>query len=80
MLDIEKMKKEVEKLDEVAEVMEMFGDDGEMPKEEDLIGEDGQPLRIKPRRDKLCKEFKETGRCRNLCCHVSDRNSKSCMR
>ena len=40
------MKKQVEKLDELAEMQEMFGE-GEIDPAQ-MIGDDGEPLKVKP--------------------------------
>lgn len=62
--DIAKMKSQVEKLDELADMAEMFGEDGPPP--EGMIGDDGEPIKIKAKKSKACKTFIDTGKCPNL--------------
>ena len=61
--DIEKMKKYIEGQEELAELVEQFGEDGV---EDNLIeGEEASMGTLKPRKTKMCKEFMETGKCKS---------------
>ena len=60
--DIEKMKKHIEKLDEIAELTEQFGEEGVAENQDE---EDGQGIEFKPRKTKMCKDILETGKCKN---------------
>ena len=61
--DIEKMKKYIEGQEELAELVEQFGEDGV---EDNLIeGEEAAMGAHKPRKTKMCKDFMETGKCKN---------------
>lgn len=51
------MKKQVEKLDEYAEILDMFGGDAGDIDPSQLIGEDGNPINIKPAKTKVCRSF-----------------------
>ena len=59
--DIEKMKKHIEGLEEIAELAEQFGEEGV---EENLLEEEAQGVTFKPRKTKMCKEILENGRCK----------------
>lgn len=58
------MKENVTKLDELAEMAEMF-EDGEGAAEE-IIGDDGKPIKIKPQKTKMCKKLLENGKCNGI--------------
>ena len=47
---VDKMKKQVEKLEEIAELAETFGEDGL----EDQLDDDGEPIKFKQRKTKMC--------------------------
>ena len=64
METIAKLKENVAKLDELAEMAEMF-EDGEGQQEE-IIGDDGKPIRIKPVKTKMCKRLLEEGKCKGI--------------
>lgn len=64
MDNITTMKKQVEKLDELAEMQEMFGE-GEIDPAQ-MIGDDGQPMKIKPQKKQMCKKFMDTGKCKDI--------------
>lgn len=58
------MKKQVEKLDEVQEMMEMFGE-GEVDPSM-MVDAEGNPMKIKHRKSKMCEQFMKTGKCKDL--------------
>ena len=58
------MKENVTKLDEIADMAEMF-EDGEGAPEE-MIGDDGQPIKMKPVKTKMCKKLLEHGKCNGI--------------
>ena len=58
------MKKQVEKLDEIAEMMEMFGE-GEVDPAM-MVDANGDPMMIKPQKSKMCKTYMETKKCKDL--------------
>lgn len=58
------MKEHVAKLDELAEMADMMGDDGGAPTE--MVDDQGRPVKIKPKKTKMCKTFLETGKCPGL--------------
>ena len=55
------MKKNIEGLEEIAELAEQFGEEGV---EENLLEEEAQGMSFKPRKTKMCKDILETGRCK----------------
>lgn len=60
--DIEKMKKHIESLEEIAELAEQFGEEGV---EENLIEEEGDgAVKFKPRKTKMCPEIMKNGKCK----------------
>lgn len=60
--DIEKMKKHIEGLEEIAELAEQFGEEGV---EENLLDEEADGVKFKPRKTKMCPDIMKNGRCRN---------------
>ena len=59
--DIEKMKKHIEGLEEIAELAEQFGEEGV---EENLLDEEADGMKFKPRKTKMCKDILEQGKCK----------------
>lgn len=66
METIAKMKENVTKLDELADMADMFGEDGEGGAPEEMIGDDGQTIKIKPQKTKMCKKLLENGKCNGI--------------
>ncbi len=64
---IAKMKENVAKLEEIADMADMY-DDGEdgsgQPTE--IIGEDGQVIKIKSVKTKMCKNLLKNGKCQGI--------------
>lgn len=60
--DIEKMKKHIEGLEEIAELAEQFGEEGV---EENLMEEEGDGVKFKPRKTKMCPEILAKKKCKN---------------
>ena len=62
---IAKMKEHVTKLDELAEMTEMMGDEaGGGPTE--IVDDEGRTVKVKPKKTKMCKTLLETGRCNGI--------------
>ena len=62
---ISKMKEHVTKLDELAEMTEMMGDEaGGGPTE--IVDDEGRTVKVKPKKTKMCKTLLETGRCNGI--------------
>lgn len=59
--DIEKMKKHIENLEEIAELAEQFGEEGV---EENLLDEEADGVKFKPRKTKMCEDLLKTGSCK----------------
>jgi hypothetical protein len=57
---IEKMKKHIEGLEEIAEIAEQFGEEGV---EENMLEDEGHGIKFKPRKTKMCKDQLEKGKC-----------------
>ena len=61
--DIEKLKKNIEGLEEIAELAEQFGEEGV---EENLINEEEEGgVSYKPRKKKMCPDILKLGKCKN---------------
>jgi len=60
--DIEKMKKNIEGLEEIAELAEQFGEEGI---EENLLDEEEGAISYKPRKTKMCVDIMTKGKCKN---------------
>jgi len=62
--DVERMKKHIEGLEEIAELAEQFGEDGV---EENLLEDEGEGggVKFKPRKTKMCPDMLEKGKCKN---------------
>jgi hypothetical protein len=59
------MKDHVTKLDELAEMTEMMGDEaGGGPTE--MVDDEGRTVKVKPKKTKMCKTLLETGRCNGI--------------
>ena len=59
--DIEKMKKHIESLEEIAELAEQFGEEGV---EENLLEDEGAGVKFKPRKTKMCQDILKNGSCK----------------
>jgi hypothetical protein len=67
---ISKMKEHVAKLDELAEMTEMMGEDGGGATE--ILDDEGKIVKVKPKKTKMCKTLLETGKCD----HIKDKACK----
>lgn len=62
---MERIKENVAKLEEVADMAEMFAE-GEEGQPEQMIGDDGKPIKMKPIKTKMCKKLLENGKCNGI--------------
>jgi len=60
---IEKMKKQVTRIEKEQEAMELWGTDEEPDQMEDMEDEDGNPIKYKIKKTKMCDQYMKTGRC-----------------
>ena len=60
---IEKIKEKITKLEEMADMEDMFGDDGEEPPE--MLDDEGKPIKMKTIKKKMCESIRKTGKCKN---------------
>ncbi len=60
--DVERMKKHIEGLEEIAELAEQFGEDGI---EENMLEDEGEGgVKYKPRKTKMCPDMLQKGKCK----------------
>jgi hypothetical protein len=62
---IAKMKENVTKLEELAEMADMFAD-GEEGQPAEMFGDDGKPIKVKAVKTKMCKKLLENGKCNGI--------------
>lgn len=62
---IAKMKENVTKLEELAEMADMFVD-GEEGQPAEMFGDDGKPIKVKAVKTKMCKKLLENGKCNGI--------------
>lgn len=60
---IERIKEKITKLEEVADMEDMFGEDGEEPPE--MLDDEGKPIKMKTIKKKMCESIRKTGKCKN---------------
>lgn len=53
------------KLDELAEMAEMMGDDGGGGPSE-MVDDEGRTVKVKPKKTKMCKTLLDTGHCNGI--------------
>ena len=66
MDNIAKMRENVTKLGELEEQLNMLGDENDPGQMEEMIGDDGKPIRFKPVKTKMCKKLLEKGKCNGI--------------
>lgn len=64
MSTIERVKERITKLEEMADMEEMFGGEGEEAPAE-MLDDDGKPIKIKTIKKKMCESLRKTGKCKN---------------
>lgn len=60
--EVERMKKHIEGLEEIAELAGEFGEDGI---EENMLEDEGDGVKYKPRKTKMCPDMLQKGKCKN---------------
>lgn len=66
MDNITRMRENVTKLGELEEQLNMLGDENDPGQMEEMIGDDGKPIRFKPVKTKMCKKLLEKGKCNGI--------------